>query len=180
MPHEPKAWPPPDLQEDVPLTYPALLLKYAPMTPSYVPAVLSSDDPARAVTYGSLLTHVCELALELRNKYGVRDGKAVVILMEKSPRYIQVLLATLVAGGAYIPLSPRDPPTLLEKVVENVHPVVAFCDAGLFLKGVPIVVPEEHLEAREQPSADLLEQVHCSALLCNDDFEQSVTTYLIY
>ena len=87
---ESKAWPPPDLHEDVPLTYPALFLKYASQTPPYVPGVLTTSNPNEAVSYGSLMWHVCQLALVLRKEHGVKDGKSVVILMEKSNRYVHV------------------------------------------------------------------------------------------
>ena len=87
---EGKAWPPPDLDENVPLTYPALFLKYASLTPSFVPAVLTTTSPSGAVTYGSLMWHVCQLALVLRKEHEVKDGRPVVILMEKSNRYVHV------------------------------------------------------------------------------------------
>ena len=103
------SWPPPDLKEDVPLTWPALFMKSAPLVPSYVTATVSCTEMDKAVTYGSLLTHVCELALLLRKEYGVENGKPVVILMDKCPRYVQCILAILVAGGSYVPLSPKIP-----------------------------------------------------------------------
>ena len=89
---EAQPWPPADLNEDVPLTYPALFLKYASSTPPYVPAVVTSSKPGEAVGYGTLMWHVCQLALVLRKDYGVKEGKSVVILMEKSNRYVHVCL----------------------------------------------------------------------------------------
>lgn len=144
-------WPPKsnaelDLPEGLALNFPALYLHYALATPAYVPAVVSCRHPELSCTYGSLNAHVVRLAIRLREEFDVKDGRPVAVLMEKSPRYVVALLATLLAGGSYVPLSPSDPPSLRTRVATDCGIAAAFLGPGLSLPGVRVIHVEEELE----------------------------------
>lgn len=144
-------WPPKsnaelDLPEGLALNFPALYLHYALATPAYVPAVVSCRRPDLSCSYGNLNAHVVRLAIRLREEFDVKNGRPVAILMEKSPRYVVALLATLLAGGSYVPLSPSDPPSLRTRVATDCGIAAAFLGPGLSLPGVRVIHVEEQLE----------------------------------
>jgi amino acid adenylation domain-containing protein len=59
--------------------------------------------------YGELLRRARGLARRLRHA-GVRPESRVAVSLRRGPRRVVALLAVLEAGGAYLPLSPDDPP----------------------------------------------------------------------
>jgi amino acid adenylation domain-containing protein/FkbH-like protein len=60
------------------------------------------------VTYGELNRRANRLARRLR-RHGVGVERLVGILLEREPAAVEAVLATLKAGGAYLPLDPRYP-----------------------------------------------------------------------
>ncbi|QZA78742.1 amino acid adenylation domain-containing protein [Deefgea tanakiae] len=73
---------------------------------------LASD----ALTYAQLLARVQQLATRLVTN-GLQANDKVVILMPRSPDAIIAILATLWAGGCYVPLDPLGPTMRLERVL---------------------------------------------------------------
>ncbi|MET9831652.1 amino acid adenylation domain-containing protein [Streptomyces sp. NPDC006385] len=131
-----RAWP-----EDAVL--PELFAEQARRSPDAVAAADSTTE----LTYGRLLERVEELAAHLRRQ-GVRPGRTVGVLVDRSVDMLAALLGVLAAGGAYVPLDPGYPEDRLRYMAE---------DAGLHLLltgpgtppslGVPVLrldqVPEE-------------------------------------
>ncbi|TAM13110.1 MAG: amino acid adenylation domain-containing protein [Rhodanobacter sp.] len=81
-----------------------------------------------ALTYGELARRAQRVAAGLR-RHGVAAGDLVGVLLERSPEALVALLGVLMAGAAYLPLDPRDPPARLRQLL---------ADAGVaFTIGVP-------------------------------------------
>ncbi len=74
------------------------------------PAIVTPHGPA--VSYGELDAHAALLAGRLR-ELGVRRGVSVGVCLPRSPELVVSLLATLAAGGVYLPLDPSHPPERL-------------------------------------------------------------------
>jgi len=80
---------------------------------------------AIAAQCGDLQLSYCELnaranALALRlASLGVGPETRVAVLLERSVEMLVALLATLKAGGAYLPLDPLQPPRRLESILED-------------------------------------------------------------
>ncbi|MDX1643223.1 MAG: amino acid adenylation domain-containing protein [Thermoanaerobaculia bacterium] len=75
------------------------------------------------LTYGELDTRAEALAYELR-RLGVEPNAIVGILMERSLELVVAIVATLKAGGAYLPLDPSYPPQRLADMVQDARPQV--------------------------------------------------------
>ncbi|OKI13330.1 non-ribosomal peptide synthetase [Streptomyces sp. CB03911] len=91
---------------------------------------------APAVTYGAVtLTYrqldrvTNSLASSLR-ELGVRPGRVVGILADRSIGVVVGMLATVKAGGAYLALDPGHPAARLRTVLEESDPVVLLAEAG--------------------------------------------------
>ncbi|MDX8031373.1 amino acid adenylation domain-containing protein [Lentzea sp. BCCO 10_0856] len=117
-------------------------------------AVLDGD---REITYEELFTRAAGVRAGLV-RLGVRRGDAVGVCLDRGTEMIAVLLGTLMAGAAYVPLDGRSPAARLEFVASDAELVCVVasescleaCTAG----GVPVVRPEElDDEPLRQPSA---------------------------
>jgi amino acid adenylation domain-containing protein len=71
-------------------------------------AVAWSDRPEDRMTYGELDRRANQLAHRLRG-LGVRPESLVAILLERSPETVVAVLATVKAGGAWLPIDPVNP-----------------------------------------------------------------------
>ncbi len=91
-----------------------LFERQAEATPD-APAVLFDDD---ALSYGELNARANQLAHALI-ELGVTPDALVAIALERSPAIIVALLATLKAGGAYLPLDAEYPAERLAFMLED-------------------------------------------------------------
>jgi amino acid adenylation domain-containing protein len=85
------------------------------------PAVLCDHDPGQGkswISYGELNERVDRLACALQDR-GVGPGSIVGLMFERSFAMITGIFAVLKAGGAYLPISPDDPPDRVHYQVEN-------------------------------------------------------------
>lgn len=82
------------------------------------------------VTYRQVDERSNSLAGRLR-EMGVRKGDIVVLFMERSVSMVIAMLATLKAGGAYLPISPGEPESRIDQMLKSVHPRAAITDPGL-------------------------------------------------
>ncbi|UJR06882.1 hypothetical protein I4U23_011171 [Adineta vaga] len=73
----------------------------------------------QSLTYCELLYYVQVLSLTLLNKYCVKVGEIICQCVERSISMVIGIMGILMAGGAYCPLSPRDPPHRLHSLVEQ-------------------------------------------------------------
>jgi lichenysin synthetase B len=73
------------------------------------PTALAIAYGKRHLTYGALNTRANRLSRRLRAA-GVTAGQPVGLLLPRTPEMIVAILAILKSGGAYLPISPDDPP----------------------------------------------------------------------
>ncbi|HUN71748.1 MAG TPA: amino acid adenylation domain-containing protein [Steroidobacteraceae bacterium] len=71
-----------------------------------------------SLTYAELLDKVDSLAHRLRDA-GVRPGQVVALMVERSFAMSIGILAIIRAGGAYLPLSPENPPDRIEYMLKE-------------------------------------------------------------
>ena len=86
-------------------------------------AARTPDAPAiyyqgQVVSYGGLNATVERLSRKL-SAYGVSPGVLVAISLQRTPALVATLLATLKAGGAYLPLDARNPPERTRFMLED-------------------------------------------------------------
>ena len=93
-----------------------------------------ADSPAlvgehETLTYGALDATVNRLAHALLAQ-GLNPGDRVCVLAEKSPWTIAALIATLRAGGVYVPIDSAGPATRVARIVGAAEPTVLLVDAS--------------------------------------------------
>jgi amino acid adenylation domain-containing protein len=98
-------------------------------------AARSEDDPAltfkdSSISYGELDRRANQLARHLRT-LGVGPDRIVGLYMERTPEMVVALLATLKAGGAYLPLDPVYPPERLAYMLEDARVSVLLTTLGM-------------------------------------------------
>ena len=71
----------------------------------------------RQWTYAELDAETDRLASFLFNNHGVRPGRIVGILLNRSPEFVIAYVAILKAGGAYMPLELSYPKDLLDRAI---------------------------------------------------------------
>jgi amino acid adenylation domain-containing protein len=100
----------------------------------------------RQVRYGELEARSNRLARRLR-ALGVAPDAMVGVLMQRSEGLPVALLATLKAGGAYLPLDPAAPDERLARMMGDAAPAAVIADAALVGRvppcGAPVVVIED-------------------------------------
>ncbi|MEN3031438.1 amino acid adenylation domain-containing protein [Chromobacterium amazonense] len=79
---------------------------------------------AQTLSYSHLLARIQALAGQLRAQ-GLQDGERVAILLPRSVDAIVAILATLWAGGCYVPLDPHGPTARLQMALDDAAPKLA-------------------------------------------------------
>ena len=110
------------------------------------------------LTYGELNARANQLARHLR-RLGVGPDVLVAICLERSPDLVAAMLATLKAGGAWLPLDPTLPSERLDFIVSDAGPRVLITRSSLKqCVGArdPMVLVDEHREQVErEPTGNL-------------------------
>ncbi|MFI9551181.1 amino acid adenylation domain-containing protein [Nonomuraea endophytica] len=107
---------------------------------------------ATDITYAELDRRSSQLAHHLRAR-GIRPGDHVGLLLERTPRQVEVILAVLKAGAAYVPISPDTPPERVAFILADAGVKVVLADqAG---DGVTIGLREEEHEIAACPTGRL-------------------------
>ena len=106
------------LHSFAPSTVPALFESQVLRTPRGVAIVCDQE----SVTFTDLNSRANRLAHHLI-KLGVGPETLVGICMDRSVEMVVALLATLKAGGAYLPLDPQYPPSRLQQMLDDARPV---------------------------------------------------------
>ncbi|WP_406301653.1 amino acid adenylation domain-containing protein [Streptomyces sp. NBC_00885] len=106
---------------------------------------------ARRLTYGDLDEQVTSLAQRMRDA-GVTAGQPVAAVLPRGADSVVTLLACLRTGAVYCPLSPSDPVSRLELLLERLGPslVLTSADAGATL---PAHLPTARIDAASFPAA---------------------------
>ncbi|MEU4458347.1 amino acid adenylation domain-containing protein [Nocardia fluminea] len=102
-----------------PVTLDHLLRPFATVNPTRTAlSFTDSDGVSQMITYSSLEQQVATLATELRHR-GLKTGDCVAIVLPRSVGMITAILATLRAGGAYVPIDPKFPETRLGTILSD-------------------------------------------------------------
>lgn len=80
------------------------------------PDAIALIEGHRQISFRELRSAAGRLAKHLR-RVGVRTGEVIGVEAERTARVIQVYLAVLEAGGAYMPIDPGDPDRRLEEIL---------------------------------------------------------------
>jgi amino acid adenylation domain-containing protein len=130
----------------VPQLLQELFAERARLQPS-APAVVAGSV---TLTYADLARRVRCLAAELRRR-GLKPNTLAAIVMEKGPEQVIAALATVCAGGAYLPIDPSLPAERFEYLLEHGQAVVALTQPWLeeilpwpdALARIPIAIAED-------------------------------------
>ena len=117
---------------------------------------LLQDDVS--VTYGELDIRANRLARYLR-KLGVGPEERVGVCLERTPRFVEVLLAILKAGGAYVPVEATNSPERIGYMLEDSGASIVIAEettsgsvAASGWSGRLVLVDEEAPSIDHQPS----------------------------
>jgi non-ribosomal peptide synthetase component F len=102
-----------------------LFAQQAEQTPSDVAVIFDETQ----LSYRELNERANKLADRLRT-FGVGPEQVVGVMLERSVEMIVGILATLKAGGAYMPLDPSYPPERLRFMIEDAKPAVILTAEG--------------------------------------------------
>jgi len=86
----------------------------------------------RKVTYGELFDNVSSAAAFLREK-GISEGECVAVCMERGIKQIIAILSVLAAGGAYVPVSKKQPENRRKYIFEtaSIRYVISSAESGI-------------------------------------------------
>ncbi len=62
---------------------------------------------------------------------GLQPGQAVVIQLPNAPEFISAMFGVWMAGGVFVPASPRQPPAEIEHVIDTTAPAMVLDGEGL-------------------------------------------------
>jgi amino acid adenylation domain-containing protein len=114
---------------------PVLLHERVALTAKARPDARALVMGSQSLTYGQLERSSNQLAQLLRER-GVGAGDRVVLLQPKAPEAIVSMLATLKAGGVYVPVDIASPATRVQKILTSAEPrVVLSCVQAAKLVG---------------------------------------------
>jgi amino acid adenylation domain-containing protein/non-ribosomal peptide synthase protein (TIGR01720 family) len=102
----------------------------------------------QALTYAQLQAKVTHWAQHLRAQ-GVGPEVLVALLANRSLDWLTVMLAVFKAGGAYLPLDPRDPAARLDQVLRQSQSVLVLAGPEFVVEASQVV---EGLPAEDRPA----------------------------
>ncbi|MEA5366914.1 non-ribosomal peptide synthetase [Amycolatopsis sp., V23-08] len=127
------------------------------------PDAIAVSDGATALTYRELDERANRLAHRLIG-LGVRQDHRVAVLLERSIDLVVAILATVKAGGVYVPVHEDYPADRRQWVVDHADVTVLLADtvmrgAGL-PAGVPVLVVDDDPATAGQPATDPSVPIH--------------------
>ncbi|MDE3154818.1 MAG: amino acid adenylation domain-containing protein [Acidobacteriota bacterium] len=117
------------------------------------PEAVAIVDGDHRITYAELDARAAHLARRLTEDYGVGPETLVALLAPRGASAIVGLLGIQKAGGAYLPLDPRDPADRIARLVERSAATVVVCGGDLH-PPVPDGVRIVRLDDRASPALD--------------------------
>ncbi|MEV6399767.1 amino acid adenylation domain-containing protein [Streptomyces sp. NPDC051907] len=118
---------------------------------------------ARRITYGDLDEQVASLARRMREA-GVSAGQPVAAVLPRGADSVVTLLACLRTGAVYCPLSPTDPASRLELLLERLGPALVLTSAGAGAT-LPAHLPTARIDDASFPAAREAEVVAGAAYI---------------
>ncbi len=125
------------------------------------PDVKAVEDATASLTYGELIDRARRVASALRLR-GVEEGVPVAVCLPRSEDLVVAILATWLAGGAFLPVDPAYPSTRIKHVIADSSVAVALVSSATrrLLPGIEVVdlaeAADEHdpLSVTTSPTAD--------------------------
>ncbi|MFG1647776.1 amino acid adenylation domain-containing protein, partial [Amycolatopsis sp. NPDC049252] len=118
---------------------------------------------ATALTYRELDERANRLAHRLIG-LGVRQDDRVAVLLERSIDLVVAILATVKAGGVYVPVHEDYPADRRQWVVDHADVTVLLADTAMrgggLPAGVPVLVVDDDPATAEQPATDPSVPIH--------------------
>ncbi|KAB3523606.1 amino acid adenylation domain-containing protein [Corynebacterium sp. zg254] len=106
----------------------SLLLQHTECTPDALAVV----DDQHELTYSELVGHATALAKTLRDN-GIQEGESVGISLPRSAEMVVSIVATLIAGGRFVPLDPTWPSARRESVAHDAGLSFVFSESNCTL-----------------------------------------------
>ncbi|WP_375765651.1 amino acid adenylation domain-containing protein [Archangium gephyra] len=141
------------------LPQPALVHRLFEAQVRRTPEAVALRFGAETLTYGELNARANQLARHLR-RLGVGPEVLVALCLERSPELIVAMLATLKAGGAWLPLDPSLPAERLELISSDAFAPVTLTDSEhevLLERRGAVILLDEQWERVERESPEDLE-----------------------
>lgn len=140
------------------------------------PDAVALTDAELTLTYAEINNRANQLSAYLRSR-GVGPDKLVALCVGRSPEMVLAIIATLKAGGAYLPLDPTHPADRLQYVLEDSAPQVVLTEAQYAAQFSTMQAEVVFLkEALEQSAGYTAENTPSPAL----GVQSSHLTYVIY
>ena len=128
------------------------------------PERIAYESAGRALTYGALWTGAAQLAAALRK----RDASRVVLLGEKEPEQVIGMIACLMAGKTYLPVTRSTPPERIRQILAAVGPCVVLSE-----QPAPELVPACSVSALMARAADPMDPMEY-------DVPETTPAYMIF
>ncbi|MFJ1764997.1 amino acid adenylation domain-containing protein [Amycolatopsis sp. NPDC088138] len=127
------------------------------------PDAIAVSAGATALTYRELDERANRLAHRLIG-LGVRQDDRVAVLLERSIDLVVAILATVKAGGVYVPVHEDYPADRRQWVVDHADVTVLLADTAMrgggLPTGVPVLVVDDDPATAEQPATDPSVPIH--------------------
>ncbi|CAG9001154.1 MAG: Linear gramicidin synthase subunit D [Candidatus Celerinatantimonas neptuna] len=138
-----------------------------------LPDEIALESTHQRISYQQMNERANQLA-RLLNQYGVDEGIAVGVSLERSPELMIAMLAVFKAGGIYVPIDPDYPMARNQYVMKDAS--------------VQLLLTQQHYVERYQnshcPVLDIESQARHFALLATDNLTRAVSgnsiAYVIY
>ncbi|WP_033290725.1 non-ribosomal peptide synthetase [Amycolatopsis jejuensis] len=126
-----------------------------------LPDAIAVDTPVGTRTFGALIVQARRIAAAL-HAAGARAGDTVAVHLDRTPDAVAALLATWLAGAAFVPLDPAHPAARRQDVITDAGARIVVGGDGL--SGVTTVDPGGPLPepVTEHPPAELAYVVYTS------------------
>ncbi|EPH43453.1 non-ribosomal peptide synthetase [Streptomyces aurantiacus] len=136
-----------------------LFADQAARTPDAVALVAGAE----SVTYAQLDERTRRLAGRLR-RLGVGPGSLVAVYLERSVDLVVALLATLRAGGAYIPLDPDYPRDRIAHILDDAAPALVLSQSALRARLGGLDEAGQRVLALDEPESDTAAEESAAAV----------------
>lgn len=150
-----QAWVPP---ADLELSVAQGFAQQAQRSPEAIAAVFWTPDGDQQLSYRALDQRCNQMARRLIG-LGLRTGDRVVICQEPGLHRLVALLATLKAGGTYVPLDPSLPPALIGELIADAQAGLVLVDASTTdtLPDLAQIAPQAEVYLCQDDGADCRE-----------------------
>lgn len=85
----------------------------------------------KSITYAELDEHSEIIAANLSSKVSLSSDDLIVVMMDRSPDIVVLILAIWKCGAAYVPIEPGFPTNRIQAIVDNCEPKMVVCNASV-------------------------------------------------